>query len=257
MMLTQGTMDWHDSRCGFFTASEVKSVLAVSADKWQVLRPTGTVLRSVDTEAEAKRIMDEAKAKAKKDPEGFRLNLVAGQPLQAYQDYLDQVLCERLTGVPTMVPDTFQMQWGKDNEPDALALYEQRTGRVVKPCGFIPVERGPLAGIFGASPDGQAADDGGTEVKCPVRSERHIRCFRLDAIPEEHHPQLEGQLLASGWSWVDFISYDPRMPPHLQLYVKRYTPQPGWAEKIRLGVLRIERDLQAVLTDLEKWKENQ
>jgi hypothetical protein len=45
--------------------------------------------------------------------------------------------------------------------------------------------------------------------------------MRNGTIPEEHAPQMLAELSCTGRTWNDFVSFDPRLPPHLQLFVCR------------------------------------
>lgn len=133
------------------------------------------------------------------------------------QAYIDQLACERLTGEPKPEAFSHSMQWGHECEPAAKALYQLLTGEIVQRCGFI---RHPDVPWVGASPDGLVGLDGGVEVKCPYNSEIHLRTW-LIGMPPEHMPQVQGEMWVTGRQWIDFLSFDPRQPKHLRLYVQR------------------------------------
>lgn len=251
MTMDQRTEEWHQARAGKFTASRVDDLLCFQADKWKVMRPSGTCAKSCDSAAEAQAALIEFIGKAKKDHAQWRVEHVPGGPMKTALDYLGEVICERLTGEPLTIAETFQMRWGKDQEPYAVEAYEIRTGSSVRSTGFVDVPDGPLAGLFGASPDGLVGEDGQLEIKCPSNSVNHLRCF-YEGIPEDHHGQMEGQLLATRRKWVDFVSFDPRMPPHLQLFIGRYRPHDEWQDRIQAGVLRMEHIAQDLLDQLPK-----
>jgi hypothetical protein len=245
-MRDQGTEQWQLDRCGYITSSRLKDAMLVTPEKFKVLRESGTTLKVYPTEAEAIDAIDHSK--------GQTLGIEPMKPLKGFLDYVDQIVCERLTGVPNNTPDTYQMKWGHDNEPFAIQKYEARTGNIVTSCGFIPAN--PETGLvkYGSSPDGFVGVEGGAEVKCPVNSTRHLRCFRI-GIPEEHHPQLEGQLIATGRDWVDFISYDPRFVgewEHLGLFVERYFSKPELREKALAGIIRMEAYVSQFIQSLPK-----
>jgi hypothetical protein len=40
-------------------------------------------------------------------------------------------------------------------------------------------------------------------------------------VPEDHLPQVHWAMACSGRQWWDFVSYDPRFPSDMQLFVKR------------------------------------
>ena len=137
-----------------------------------------------------------------------------GAPLKAREDYMAELVCERLTGQPIALPETFAMKWGNDNEPFARNAFEIATGHMVQEVGFVIHSD---YSYTGCSPDGLINNDGGLELKCPVNSVRHLRCF-LSGVPEEHVAQIQGSMLITGRAWWAFGSYDPRMPEYLRLY---------------------------------------
>jgi putative phage-type endonuclease len=133
-----------------------------------------------------------------------------------------EILCERMTGD---IVDKFvstAMQWGIEKEPEAKAAYEAKTGRIITDVGFIDH---PRIEFCGASPDG-FVDDGLIEIKCPNTS-THVGWILDGGIPEEHKAQMTLQAAVTGRSWVDFVSYDPRMPEAQQLLVRRFYPTPA------------------------------
>ena len=133
-----------------------------------------------------------------------------------------EILCERMTGD---IVDKFvsaAMTWGIEKEPEAKAAYEAKTGRIITDVGFIDH---PTIEFCGASPDG-FVDDGLIEIKCPNTS-THVSWILDGGIPEEHKAQMTLQAAVTGRGWVDFVSYDPRMPEAQQLLVRRFYPTPA------------------------------
>lgn len=128
-----------------------------------------------------------------------------------------ELLVERLTGE---IEDRYinaAMQWGIDNEPNAIAAYENITSRFVVGCGLIPH---PTISMSGASPDGLIDDDGLIEVKCPNR-DTHTNTILTQQVPDEYMPQITWQLACTGRKWCDFVSYDPRFSEDLQTVIIR------------------------------------
>ena len=140
-----------------------------------------------------------------------------GKPGAKRLSYLGEIIAERLTGI---VVDKFQndlMRWGSAQEPEARSLYEFMRGVDVELVGFV---EHPSIAMAGASPDGLVGADGLIEIKAPSTS-THIDTLLAQEIPEQHIKQIDWQLACTGRQWVDFVSYDPRLPPHLALFVKR------------------------------------
>jgi predicted phage-related endonuclease len=140
------------------------------------------------------------------------------------------------------------MQRGTDMEPEAIAAYEAQTGTLVQRVGFL--ERTDVAA--GCSPDGViGAYEGILEVKCP-RQTTHFSYWRKGGVPSAYVPQLRHALYVSGLPWVDFVSYDPRFPPELQLFVTRYTAAeadlPTYDRLLRAFLSEVDTELAAVRT---------
>jgi hypothetical protein len=137
----------------------------------------------------------------------------------ARRDLRYRLMAERLSGVPQ--EDGYQndvMRWGTEHESAAIAAYEVATGAMVVPVGFCELD-GLMAGT---SPDGLVADDGLVSVKCP-KTATHCRYLRDGGEPSEHAAQNLHELWITGRAWIDFVSFDPRLPESMQLYVYRVT----------------------------------
>lgn len=137
----------------------------------------------------------------------------------ARRDLRYKLVAERLSGQSQ--EDTYvnaAMQHGIDFEAEAIAAYESMTGSLVEPIGFVEAENIPV----GSSPDGFVGTDGIVSIKCP-KTATHIRYLRDKSEPSEHVAQNTHELWLTGRSWVDFVSYDPRLPEGLRLFVVRCT----------------------------------
>ena len=132
-------------------------------------------------------------------------------------NYLAQLVAERLTGVPGDSYTNAAMQWGLDHEADAKTAYEFYRDCEITPCGFI---EHPNLNQTGASPDGSVGDDGIVEIKCP-QTNTHIETLKGRAVPSKYIMQIQWQLACTGRQWCDFVSFDPRMPEHMKLFVRR------------------------------------
>jgi predicted phage-related endonuclease len=40
-------------------------------------------------------------------------------------------------------------------------------------------------------------------------------------VPSKYNIQMQWQMAVTGRKWCDFVSYDPRVPDHLKLYIIR------------------------------------
>jgi hypothetical protein len=139
-----------------------------------------------------------------------------------------ELLAERMTGdtVPHFV-NSF-MQWGLDQEPNAKAAYELRTGRLIAPAGFVDH---PSIEYYGATPDG-FLPSGVIEFKCP-QSVTHLQWLLAGGVPEQHRPQILAQLACTGREHAVFVSYDPRIrDERKQMLIVEWTPKREEIEKV-------------------------
>jgi hypothetical protein len=72
----------------------------------------------------------------------------------------------------------------------------------------------------GASPDGLVGEDGLVEIKCP-NTTTHIETLLGEPPPLKHLAQAQWQMAVTGRLWCDLVSYDPRAPFELQVFVQR------------------------------------
>jgi len=154
-------------------------------------------------------------------------------------NYLAELVAERLTGIPANGYVNGPMLRGIEMEPEAITAYEFYSGKDVEPVGFIGH---PSISESGASPDGHVGKDGVLEVKCPNTS-THIDTLLGKAVPHKYALQIQWQLACSGRKWGDFVSYDPRMPEELKLFVRRV---PRDENKIK----ELESDVIAFLAEV-------
>lgn len=128
-----------------------------------------------------------------------------------------ELIAERLTGVPAEKFTSPAMQWGTANEGDARTAYEFHADCDVTEVGFVPH---PGILMAGASPDGLVADDGLVEIKCP-NTATHIDTLLSGVVAGKYITQMQFQMACTGRRWCDFVSFDPRMPADLRLFVRR------------------------------------
>lgn len=132
-------------------------------------------------------------------------------------NYMAELICERLTGTQADRFTNAAMQWGTDTEPQARAAYEFLHGAEVVETGFV---LHPSIEGFGASPDGLVGDDGLIEIKCP-NTATHIDTLLSETVPAKYFTQMQAQMACTGRAWCDFVSFDPRLPADMQMWVSR------------------------------------
>lgn len=143
--------------------------------------------------------------------------LKSGKPGAKRLTYLGELIAERVTGLVVERYQNDLMRWGTQQEPEARAVYEFFHGVEVRTVGLIDH---PSIAMAAASPDGLVGADGLVEIKCPSTS-THIDTLLAQAIPEEYVKQIDWQMACTGRRWCDFVSYDPRLPPHMAMFVCR------------------------------------
>jgi putative phage-type endonuclease len=128
-----------------------------------------------------------------------------------------RMVIERLTGLPVDGYESPAMIWGRDKEEEARIAYSFITGHDVTEVGLY--KHPTIIGTH-ASPDGLVGDDGCIEIKCP-NSATHIEVLKTNQIAHKYILQMQWQMACADRQWCDFVSFDPRMPDHLMLYIAR------------------------------------
>jgi putative phage-type endonuclease len=167
-------------------------------------------------------------------------------------NYAAELLCERLTRTPTESFCSPAMQWGKDTEHLARAAYAMTKGVDVYEVGFVDH---PEIAMSGASPDGYVDDDGLIEIKAP-NTATHLDTLEAQMVPGKYLIQIQWQLACTNREWCDYVSFDPRLPPELCLFIKRVTRDPSHILELEGEVSDFLRDLDARVASLTaKYKQ--
>lgn len=148
------------------------------------------------------------------------------KPSKSRRPYLLDLLSQRITKYvePSFIND--DMERGYDAEEKARTVYADAYDEPIERIGFITNDA--LGFLFGYSPDfGLVSGVGGGEVKGP-RAKGHLETILANAVPVEHGLQLQGGLFASGWSFIDFISFHEGLP----MFTLRVYPDPVMQEAI-------------------------
>ncbi len=162
-------------------------------------------------------------------------------------NYLAQIVAERLSGRAAEGFTSAAMQHGIDSEAQARACYTMATGRNVEEIGFAPH---PIIEMAGASPDGLVGSDGLVEIKCP-NTATHIDTILTGAVPDKYLKQMMFQLACTARQWCDFVSFDPRMPDEMQLFIKRIHVDPGLVAEIETAVIEFLGDVDRTIARLQ------
>ena len=156
-------------------------------------------------------------------------------------NYLSELVVERLTNQQAEFFMNDAMQWGVDTEPQARMAYEAHKGVLVDEIGFV---NHVAISNFGCSPDGLVGLDGLIEIKCP-NSKTHIDTVLSKKAPTKYIPQMMAQMACTGRKWCDFVSFDPRLPEDLQLFVVRVDRDDQY-------IANLEKEVSAFLAEVDE-----
>jgi putative phage-type endonuclease len=165
-------------------------------------------------------------------------------------NYMAQLVVERMTNQVAESYTNAAMEWGVENEGFARAAYESKTGVLVDEVGAIDH---PTIAMSAASPDGLVGDDGCLEIKCP-NTATHIDTVLGGEIAKKYYDQMQWQMTCTGRSWCDFVSYDPRMPEGLQLFVKRVPKNDTYLAELEVEVVQFLKEVDDKVNKLNALK---
>ena len=213
----QGSETWHNSRLGVITASEAHKIASTSTP---------------------------------------------------HQTYVNGLIAEMLTGRAKEVSG-IALKWGSDHEPEAYEFYTNNYADTLNHKRYVPalidfcyakVENestfigGDINPFLGCSPDGVFYNDTELhliEIKCPYASEHHINTLCRNYIKPEYQYQMEYQMMITGATSIDFVSYDPRVVDHdNKLAIVPFKSCPDRKKKLIKGIERAVEYMQDVYKKL-------
>lgn len=157
-----------------------------------------------------------------------------------------KLVVERLTGQQEEGFTSAAMQWGVEKEEEARIAYSFLTGRNVVEVGLY--KHPTIIGTH-ASPDGLVDDDGCIEIKCP-NSATHIETLKSNLVAHKYLLQMQWQMRCADRQWCDFVSFDPRMPDHLMLYIQRVQRDDDMLatleSEVRAFLAEVDEDVKAL-----------
>jgi len=178
-----------------------------------------------------------------KEWKNLRLGKITGTRLKGIRSsnilpIIDEMISELVVGEAEFIFINDAMKRGNEKEPEARALYIEKTGADIEEVGFcISIDND----YIGLSPDGFTKDrKGAIEIKCPS-TKKHVQNIRMDKIPSEYKDQvLMYFILNEELEWLDFISYDDR-----------FTAKPIWIKKVIREEL--EDEIKSAINDIDKF----
>lgn len=168
----------------------------------------------------------------------------------ARRDYRTQLVVEILTGKPQ--EDGFindEMRWGIEQEPFAAGAYEMATDCLVDKVGLV---LHPTIERSAASPDRLVGADGVLEIKCP-KTATHLQYLLDGQVPRDYQPQMLWQMACCERAWCDFVSYDPRLPENMRLFVRRLPRDDTRITELDLEVRLFLADVDRMLETVKRF----
>ena len=89
------------------------------------------------------------------------------------------------------------------------------------------------------------------EIKCP-NSKTHIQTILSGKAPSKYIPQMMAQMSVTGRSWCDFVSFDPRLPEDLQLFVIRVDRDDEYIANLEEEVSIFLKEVEETVNKLRK-----
>lgn len=169
-----------------------------------------------------------------------------GKPSASRQNYLVELMLERITGEIAEGYSNAAMENGIEQEPFARATYEADCGVDVEEVGFI---LHPELPFLGASPDGLVGHYGMVEIKCPSAAV-HFDYWRNRKVPRKYLLQMQTQMLCKRRDWCDFVSYNKTFPVHARLVVIRVEADPVQWKEIEHEAKVLDKEIEIAIKEM-------
>lgn len=72
--------------------------------------------------------------------------------------------------------------------------------------------------------------------------------------PAKYIPQMQWQMACTGRAWVDFVSFDPRMPADMQMFVRRVLRDDNLIREYEAEVIRFLAEVDETVSRLKAMK---
>ena len=252
----QGSQEWLESRAGVTTASRFSDATSRVGGLTEQQATYVDALQAGNSEDQALLM-----AGYKKNPTAANVErALRGQrvdtPSASAMAYAWTVAMERIAGQPldeTFV--TWQMNRGRELEPQAREAYELRTGYLVEESGLLLTDDR----LFGYSTDGFVDEDGMVEIKCPASCDKLGNVWdHPETAHEDYIDQINGGLWLTGRQWCDLVVYCPWLKSvGKDLFIKRIFRDEDAITRLADDLMEFERLVcrsLAVLRDQEKTK---
>lgn len=143
-------------------------------------------------------------------------DLFMAKSTAGYQKAIIKVAFERVTGESEEQYNNKWMQRGHEKEPFAVENYELFTFNSCEPAGFYEYDE-----FTGASPDRKiVGQNGGCEFKCPS-FQAYNEYLETKKLPKAYFWQIHGQMLCTGWDFIDYMPYSSPKLKQILIRVER------------------------------------
>lgn len=128
-------------------------------------------------------------------------NAAAIMGTSPYDDIV--TLWEKYTGKRAAQQDNFAMARGRELEPVARRMYEEKTSRRFLPTCCESTE----LSFMSASLDGYDSENNcAIEIKCPGRESHEMAAQGM--VPEHYMAQLQHQMFVADLGYIDYVSFN-------------------------------------------------
>lgn len=135
---------------------------------------------------------------------------------KGYKNAIIKVAYERVTGESEENYSNKWMQRGHEKEPFAVENYELFSFNTCEPAGFYEYDE-----FTGASPDRKIVGlNGGCEFKCPS-FQVYNEYLETGKLPKDYYWQIIGQLLCTGWDFIDYMPYSSPKLKQILIRIER------------------------------------
>jgi hypothetical protein len=153
-------------------------------------------------------------------------DLFADKKTATYQKAITKVAYEKVTGMSEEIYSNKWMERGHEREPIGVENYELYSFNETENGGFYEFNE-----FVGASPDRKIkGKNAGVEIKCPSFNV-YNEYLQTKKLPKIYFWQVHGQMLCTGWDYIDFMPFSH--------------------PKLKQVLVRVERD-KLILEELEE-----
>lgn len=162
--------------------------------------------------------------------------------------YINSVIAEALSGIPSESINTYDMMRGTFYEEYARKAVEVSTGLEIETVGFVEHDNAAI----GCSPDGLINRRKGVEIKCPAPKE-HINIINKGI--KKYIPQMQGGMWILDYdSWV-FASFCPDVK-ECPLYLVEVVRDDGMIKEISDSSIMAAEEVTQAVNKIKKLKNN-